>query len=97
VGGEYADDDKGTAQRVSDQRAAVDAAALGREDVEHGLADQKSPTEDGYGRRPDQHAEQQNDAEGKHLDQLQERVGRQLFGKRVGEVGDDVLGGLDAH
>src|SRR5713226_3364692 len=96
VGGGHADDNEDPAQRVADHGASVDRAALGREDVEDGLADQEAPAQDRDARRSNQDAEHEHGAEGQDLDELEERVGRQLGGESLHEVGEYVGGRLDA-
>lgn len=96
MGGEDAGYHVDRSQPVADQRSPVHRAALRRKDVQHGLAYEKAAAEDRDRGRADEDAEQQHSAEYEDLDELQQRVDRQLLGQGLREVGDDVLGSLDA-
>ena len=91
------DDHEDRAQGISDERAAVDGAALGGEDVQDRLADQESPAHDRERRGASQHSDHEDSGGDEDFDELQQCVGGQLRARlteRLGEVGDDVLGGL---
>src|SRR5438270_6970602 len=71
----YAEEHEDGAKRVADDRSARHASALRREDVEHGLPDEKTAAEHRDRRMAADNAIKKDDREDEHLAQLQQRVG----------------------
>src|SRR5207247_5241111 len=86
VGDDRATEHEHERDPVTDERAAIHRAALRPQDVEDRLADQESPTQQGDRWPALQHADEQDDARDRDLEQLEQRVGgqpkRALVGSR---------------